>query len=101
MRTGVAYLTLSDGHECVDADKNHKCDNCKAQVGKCGDKDKDHKCDYGCDRKYSLHRDKDCDGNCEYCGQSMKADNGSLFTTIINAILDFFRSILALFGIKI
>ena len=46
--------------------KDHKCDNCGADIGTHEDKDKDHNCDYGCAETIGDHRDEDKDHNCDY-----------------------------------
>ena len=56
---------------CIDADKDHKCDICDYIISKCADDNKDHKCDY-CGKKLTDHiggkatcKDK---AKCEVCG---------------------------------
>ena len=56
---------------CIDANKNHKCDICDYIISKCADDNKDHKCDY-CGKKLTEHtgekatcKDK---AKCEVCG---------------------------------
>jgi len=58
---------------CIDADKNHKCDICDYIISKCTDTDKDHICDY-CGKVISSHtggkatcKDK---AVCEVCGEA-------------------------------
>jgi len=53
-------LAACGGHECTDADKNHKCDTCEAPMGEHADgDDEDHLCDYGC----GWHECTDADKN--------------------------------------
>ena len=56
---------------CIDADKDHKCDICDYIISECADDNKDHKCDY-CGKKLTEHtggkatcKDK---AKCEACG---------------------------------
>ena len=56
---------------CIDANKNHKCDICDYIISECADDNKDHKCDY-CGKKLTEHTggkatcmDK---AKCEVCG---------------------------------
>ena len=56
---------------CIDANKDHKCDICDYIISKCADDNKDHKCDY-CGKKLTEHtggkatcKDK---AKCEVCG---------------------------------
>ena len=56
---------------CIDADKDHKCDICDYIISECADDNKDHKCDY-CGKKLTEHTggkatcmDK---AKCEVCG---------------------------------
>ena len=56
---------------CIDANKDHKCDICDYIISKCADDNKDHKCDY-CGKKLTEHTggkatcmDK---AKCEVCG---------------------------------
>ena len=56
---------------CIDADKDHKCDICDYIISECTDDNKDHKCDY-CGKKLTEHtggkatcKDK---AKCEVCG---------------------------------
>ena len=56
---------------CIDANKNHKCDICDYIISECADANKDHKCDY-CGKKLTEHTggkatcmDK---AKCEVCG---------------------------------
>ena len=68
---------------CIDADKDHKCDICDYIISECADDNKDHKCDY-CGKKLTEHtggkatcKDK---AKCEVCGESygeLKANNHS------------------------
>ena len=68
---------------CIDANKDHKCDICDYIISECADDNKDHKCDY-CGKKLTEHtggkatcKDK---AKCEFCGESygeLKANNHS------------------------
>ena len=68
---------------CIDANKDHKCDICDYIIGECADDNKDHKCDY-CGKKLTEHtggkatcKDK---AKCEFCGESygeLNANNHS------------------------
>lgn len=56
---------------CLDANKDHKCDICDYIISECADDNKDHKCDY-CGKKLTEHtggkatcKDK---AKCEVCG---------------------------------
>ena len=56
---------------CIDANKDHKCDICDHIISECADDNKDHKCDY-CGKKLTDHtggkatcKDK---AKCEVCG---------------------------------
>ena len=56
---------------CIDANKDHKCDICDYIISECADDNKDHKCDYCC-KKLTEHtggkatcKDK---AKCEVCG---------------------------------
>ena len=56
---------------CIDANKDHKCDICDYIISECADDNKDHKCDY-CSKKLTEHtggkatcKDK---AKCEVCG---------------------------------
>ena len=58
---------------CIDANKDHKCDICDYIISECADDNKDHKCDY-CGKKLTEHtggkatcKDK---AKCEFCGES-------------------------------
>ena len=62
---------------CIDANKDHKCDICDYIISECADDNKDHKCDY-CGKKLTEHtggkatcKDK---AKCEVCG----AESGEL-----------------------
>ena len=68
---------------CIDANKDHKCDICDYIISECADDNKDHKCDY-CGKKLTEHsggtatcKDK---AKCEVCGESygeLNANNHS------------------------
>ena len=56
---------------CIDTNKDHKCDICDYIISECADDNKDHKCDY-CGKKLTEHtggkatcKDK---AKCEVCG---------------------------------
>ena len=56
---------------CIDANKDHKCDICDYIISECADDNKDHKCDY-CGKKLTEHTGgkatcKD-EAKCEVCG---------------------------------
>ena len=58
---------------CIDANKDHKCDICDYIISECADDNKDHKCDY-CGKKLTEHtggkatcKDK---AKCEVCGKA-------------------------------
>ena len=53
---------------CVDEDKNHKCDICDYIISECADTDKNHICDI-CGNIISNHEDADKDHVCDYCGK--------------------------------
>ncbi len=69
--------------DCIDANKDHKCDICDYIISECADDNKDHKCDY-CGKKLTEHsggkatcKDK---AKCEFCGESygeLNANNHS------------------------
>ncbi len=69
--------------DCIDANKDHKCDICDYILSECADDNKDHKCDY-CGKKLTEHtggkatcKDK---AKCEFCGESygeLNANNHS------------------------
>ena len=61
----------TETENCIDANKDHKCDICDYIISKCADDNKDHKCDY-CGKKLTEHtggkatcKDK---AKCEGCG---------------------------------
>ncbi|MBQ2989619.1 MAG: hypothetical protein IJD59_11000 [Clostridia bacterium] len=56
--------------DCVDADKDHKCDICGAEISECADTNKDHNCDY-CGKKVSDCVDANKDHNCDICGKKL------------------------------
>ena len=68
---------------CIDANKDHKCDICDYIISECADDNKGHKCDY-CGKKLTEHsggkatcKDK---AKCEFCGESygeLNANNHS------------------------
>ena len=68
---------------CIDANKDHKCDICDYIISECADDNKDHKCDY-CGKKLTEHtgRKATCKdkAKCEFCGESygeLNANNHS------------------------
>ena len=73
----------TETENCIDANKDHKCDICDYIISECADDNKDHKCDY-CGKKLTDHtggkatcKDK---AKCEVCGESygeLKANNHS------------------------
>ena len=58
---------------CIDANKNHKCDICDYIISKCADDNKDHKCDY-CGKKLTEHTGGKATcaekAVCEVCGKA-------------------------------
>ena len=61
----------TETENCIDANKDHKCDICDYIISECADDNKDHKCDY-CGKKLIEHtggkatcKDK---AKCEVCG---------------------------------
>ena len=56
----------STEHECIDANKDHKCDTCGESMGKHADANKDHVCDYGCSQSIGVCEDVDLDHACDY-----------------------------------
>ena len=61
----------TETENCIDANKDHKCDICDYIISECADDNKDHKCDY-CGKKLTEHtggkatcKDKT---KCEVCG---------------------------------
>ena len=61
----------TETENCIDANKDHKCDICDYIISECADDNKDHKCDY-CGKKLIEHtggkatcKDK---AKCEICG---------------------------------
>ena len=81
--------------ECADADTNHKCDECSADVNM--DKhvdaagDGDHLCDYGCGATIGTCTDAtdDTDHNCDECGKEDITDheynNAEIYGELITA----------------
>ena len=65
--------------EHVDADKNHACDKCKAEVGTHTDgaNDGDHVCDYGCGATLTTCEDSDKNHKCDDCQANMGAHEDS------------------------
>ena len=69
--TGDGCSAGTQTENCIDADKDHKCDICDYIISECADDNKDHKCDY-CGKKLTDHtggkatcKDK---AKCEVCG---------------------------------
>ena len=58
---------------CDDANKDHKCDECGAELSKCADADKNHVCDY-CETVISACEDLNTDHKCDYCKGEMNMD---------------------------
>ena len=56
--------------ECVDTNKDHKCDICGAELSACADTNKDHKCDY-CGAETSKCADTNNDHKCDLCGKEL------------------------------
>ena len=61
----------TETENCIDANKDHKCDICDYIISECADDNKDHKCDY-CGKKLTEHtggkatcKDK---AKCKVCG---------------------------------
>ena len=68
---------------CIDANKDHKCDICDYIISECVDTNKDHKCDY-CGKKLTEHSGGKATckhkAKCEFCGESygeLNANNHS------------------------
>ena len=66
--------------DCLDENKDHKCDVCSESMGKHADTNKDHACDYGCKDTFGTCEDADNDHICDYgCskafGECADADN--------------------------
>ena len=68
---------------CIDANKDHKCDICDYIISECADDNKDHKCDY-CGKKLADHTGGKATcknkAKCEFCGESygeLNANNHS------------------------
>ena len=61
----------TETENCIDANKDHKCDICDYIISECADDNKDHKCDY-CGKKLTEHTGgkATCKGKakCEVCG---------------------------------
>ena len=61
----------TETENCIDANKDHKCDICDYRISECADDNKDHKCDY-CGKKLTEHSGgkATCKGKakCEVCG---------------------------------
>ena len=61
----------TETENCIDANKDHKCDICDYIISECADDNKDHTCDY-CGKKLTEHSGgkATCKGKakCEVCG---------------------------------
>ena len=85
----VTAKLLWKEHECLDDDKNHKCDVCEEEMGehvaaegkhtcdycnqevtKCLDEDKNHKCDV-CEKEMGEHIAAEGKHTCDYCNQEV------------------------------
>ena len=55
---------------CIDEDKNHKCDICDYIISECADTDKNHICDI-CGNIISNHEDANKDHVCDFCGKTI------------------------------
>ena len=67
-----------EGEVCVDGNKDHKCDECSANLSSCADTDNDHLCDV-CGVTRTQCADKNNDHNCDVCGKKLTDcddDNG-------------------------
>ena len=66
---------------CIDEDKNHKCDICDYIISECADTDKNHICDI-CGNIISNHEDADKNHVCDLCGKVISnhedADNNHI-----------------------
>ena len=66
---------------CIDEDKNHKCDICDYIISECADTDKNHICDI-CGKIISNHEDANQDHVCDLCGKAISnhedADNNHI-----------------------
>ena len=52
--------------DCLDENKDHKCDVCSESMGRHADTNKDHVCDYGCSGAIGVCEDADLDHACDY-----------------------------------
>ena len=63
----------TETENCIDANKDHKCDICDYIISECADDNKDHKCDY-CGKKLTEHTGgkATCTEKavCEVCGKA-------------------------------
>ena len=64
------WITGHNTHTCVDADNDHKCDDCGETVSECDDADNDHLCDI-CGEDSSVCDDADLDHACDICDAEM------------------------------
>ena len=60
----------TETENCIDANKDHKCDICDYIISECADTDKNHICDY-CGKIISNHEDADKDHVCDFCGKTI------------------------------
>ena len=63
----------TETENCIDANKDHKCDICDYIISECADDNKDHKCDY-CGKKLTEHTGGKATcaekAVCEVCGKA-------------------------------
>ena len=68
---GCSAVTQTEN--CIDANKDHKCDICDYIISECADDNKDHKCDY-CGKKLTEHTGGKATcaekAVCEVCGKA-------------------------------
>ena len=65
----MAFASCDKKHtteDCLDENKDHKCDVCSLDMGKHADSNKDHVCDYGCGVTIGVCEDIDKDHVCDY-----------------------------------
>lgn len=55
---------------CIDENKDHKCDSCGAALSECADENSDHNCDV-CGAALSECANEDKDHNCDICGKAV------------------------------
>ena len=70
---------------CIDANKDHKCDICDYIISECADDNKDHKCDY-CGKKLTEHTGgkATCTEKavCEVCGKAYGEFNANIHSDL-------------------